>query len=143
MSRETIMSALCTLVFNAGPFKTTGRRVLMWSKVNNFPACFVRNIGDKYERNGSVPPKITMRAEIWLYSNTGSDPSVAPAIGLNTLADAIEASLAPDNPTTNLLTLGGLVTRCWIEGESQFDPGDLDGIAKAILPIHILVPSFT
>ena len=30
--------------------------------------------------------------------------------------------------------------QCWIEGEIEQFPGVLDGIAKAIIPVKILVP---
>lgn len=144
VTREQIMTAFGSLVFNAGPFKTTGRRVQMWNQVSSQPAAFVRNIGDKYERHGALPPKITMMVEIWLYDNSaGVDPNAAPGAALNALVDAVEAALAPDSKVSNELTLGGLVTRCRIEGECIFDPGDLDGQAKAVIPVHILVPSFT
>jgi hypothetical protein len=47
--------------------------------------------------------------------------------------------LAP-SPVSGVQTLGGLVSHCWIEGEIEQFPGVLDGIAKAIVPVKILVP---
>jgi hypothetical protein len=140
VAREDIMIALCTLVFGIADFKTTGRRVLLWSKVAEQPACFVRNTGDLYDYAGIQNAKRIMEVEVWLYSKAGQNPDAVPGIALNNMADALDVALAPSDMITGRQTLGGLVQHCWIEGHSEFDPGDLDGQAKAVIPIRILVP---
>ena len=121
-------------------FQTTGRRVLLWSKVAAQPALFLRNVDDEDVWDNPVLPKTTLDVEVWIYSRAGANPDLAPGVGLNNLVDAVRAAFKPDNPMTRTLTLGGLVQWCRIEGKSDFDPGDLDGQAKAVVPVKILVP---
>ncbi len=58
---------------------------------------------------------------------------------LNTLLQLIDAAFVPDNLTTGKFTIGGLVTHCWIEGNSDLDPGIFGPQCSAILPLYILV----
>jgi hypothetical protein len=85
------------------------------------------------------PPKRTILAEIWVYTDVGKDPNANPEAAINDIVDAIEAALAP-SVVSGVQTLGGLVSNAWIEGEIDQFPGVLDGIAKAIVPVKILVP---
>jgi hypothetical protein len=128
------------VVFTTG-FRTTGRRLKMWTQTPEQPALFLRNVGDEYPpRTTRMLPKVAMEAEAWVYSNAGSDPDAVPAVTLNWLLDAIEKALKPA-PGFEAQTLGGLVAHCWIEGKIEMHPGDLDGQAIAVVPISILVPS--
>ena len=140
-SREAIISALFQLALTAAPFNTSGQRLQLWSKVASFPALFVQSTGTHTpprEVRG-LPPKRTILAEIWVYTDVGKDPNANPESALNDIIDAVEAELAP-SPVSGVQTLGGLVSHCWIEGEIEQFPGVLDGIAKAIIPVKILVP---
>lgn len=139
VARETIMNALLALATGAADFKTTGRRLQLWDKTPNQPALFLRNVGDDYPPRAArgLPPKVTIHAEIWLYAKVGTDPAKIPGAALNVLVDAVDAALAP-NPGQETQTLGGLVSHCWIEGRIEMDPGDIDGQAKAIVPVRIL-----
>jgi hypothetical protein len=140
-SRETIVSALFNLALTATTFNTNGRRLLLWSKVASFPALFVQSTGTHYpprEARG-LPPKRTIMAELWVYTDVGKDPNANPEQALNDIIDAIEVALAP-NVVSNVQTLGGIVSHAWIEGDIEQFPGVLDGIAKAIIPVKILVP---
>lgn len=140
VTREDIMTALCARVFAVSSFKTTGRRVLHWSKVEQQPACFVRNVKETVERPNIVFAKRTMHAEIWIYFQAGSNKEAEPGAELNRLAEALDAAFEPDDGGLGTLTLGGLVQHCWIEGEVDIDPGDYDGQAKLVVPVLILVP---
>ena len=140
-SRETIITALFTLALTAAPFNTSGRRLQLWSKVASFPALFVQSTGTHYpprEVRG-LPPRRTILAELWVYTDVGKDPNADPEQALNDIVDAIEAALAP-SLVGGVQTLAGLVSHAWIEGEVEQFPGVLDGIAKAIIPVKILVP---
>ena len=140
-SRETIIQALFDLALTATTFNTNGRRLLLWSKVASFPALFVQSTGTHYpprEARG-IPPKRTITAELWVYTDVGKDPNANSEQGLNDIIDAIETALAP-GINSIAQTLGGLVSHAWIEGEIEQFPGVLDGIAKAIIPVKILVP---
>ncbi|MDB5405681.1 MAG: hypothetical protein JWL84_593 [Rhodospirillales bacterium] len=139
VTREQIMDALAALCFSVSDFKTTGRRLALWNKTPNQPACFVRNSpGDLYEMSGTQNVARVIEAEIWIYAKVGPDD--VPGTALNNLVDAIEVALAPSFATPGRQTLGGLVQHCWLEGKSALDPGDIDGQAKAVLPVRILVP---
>jgi hypothetical protein len=131
-SREAIYAALFALVSGSAEFKTKGRRLKLWTDVNAKPAVFVA-------QRGATPQKVTLKADIFIYTNVGKDPNVIPAAQLNDLVDAIDAALA-GSAVTGRQTLGGLVAHCWIEGEVMIDPGDLDGDGVAVIPVRILIP---
>jgi hypothetical protein len=125
--------------FSTG-FQTTGRRVLLWSKVAAQPALFLRHTATEDVYSNIITSATTIHAEVWIYSKAGKDADVAPDTALNYLVDAVRSALQPDNPILRQCTLGGLVNSCRVEGRSEYDPGDLDGQAKAIIPIQILCP---
>jgi hypothetical protein len=140
MTREPIMQALFARLAGAASFGTVGRRLVFWSKVADQPALFLRNAGESVEpRRTGMPAKTVLDCEVWLYSKSAEDD--VPAVGLNTLIDAVQAALQPP-PGMPAQTLGGLVVHCWIEGHIDMHPGDLDGQAIAVIPVKILVPSF-
>jgi hypothetical protein len=140
-SRETIIQALYQLALTATTFNTSGRRLQLWSKVSSFPALFVQSTGTNYPARDArgLPPKRTISAELWVYTDVGKDPNANPEQALNAIIDAVESALAP-GINANAQTLGGIVSHAWIEGEIEQFPGVLDGIAKAIIPVKILVP---
>ena len=126
-------------VFTTG-FRTTGRRLKLWGEVAAQPALFLRNASEEIRpRNARMPPRVEMHCEAWIYANAGSSLSVAPAATLNYILDAVMHVLEPDT-IREVLTLGGLVHNCWIEGQVELHPGDLDGQAIAVAPIRILLP---
>ena len=139
--REEIITALLDLALTASSFNTSGRRVQLWSKVASFPALFVQSTGTHYpprEVRG-LPPLRTILAELWVYTDVGKNPNANPEAALNDIIDAIETALAP-SMAEGVQTLGGRVSHAWIEGEIEQYPGVLDGIAKAIIPVKILIP---
>jgi hypothetical protein len=138
-TREAIMTALFAQVVGAYAFRTVGRRLQLWKETPDQPALFLRNAGDHYPARAvrGLPAKVTIEAEIWLYVRVGPDKSAIPGAALNALIDAVEMALQP-GPAQEVQTLGGLVQHCWIEGKIEMDPGDLDGQAKAIIPVRML-----
>ena len=140
-ARNTILDALLALAASSGPYLTTGRRLMLWTQVKAQPALFLRHTRDAFPpRPTGMPAKVTMECELWIYSQLGKDKATAPDIGLNDLLDQVERALLPP-PTQRAQTLGGLCTHAWIEGTIDLYPGDLDGQAIAVVPVHILVPS--
>jgi hypothetical protein len=143
MNRETIISALFTLVSGAASFATASRRLQLWSGLSpsEKPALFLSERGDTYAHaSEAAPATVTMELDIYIYTDAGKDPTIVPATILNPLIDAVDAALAP-NILTGLQTLGGLVSHCWIEGKIMKDAGDLDGDGVAVIPVKILVPA--
>lgn len=74
-----------------------------------------------------------------LLEDIGSE-TVVGATALNALLKGIDDALQPDNPCTGKLTLGGLVTHCWIDGDVDMDTGIYTQQGAAIVPLRILVP---
>jgi hypothetical protein len=139
--REEIIAALFDLALTATTFNTSNRRLLLWSKVASFPALFIQSVGTHYpprEVRG-LPPKRTITAELWVYTDVGKDPNANPEEALNDIIDALETVIAPPM-VGGVQTLGGLVSHAWIEGDIEQFSGVLDGIAKAIIPVKILIP---
>ena len=121
-------------------FLTVSRRLKLWRDVAAQPALFVRNADDDVaNRPHRMPARLTINAEAWIYNQTGPSEAAAPAVLQNYLLDALTDALEP-TAGTETLTLGGLVHNCWIEGNIERHPGDLDGQAIAIVPIRILLP---
>ena len=68
----------------------------------------------------------------------GQDTALG-ATTLNALFKLVDQAFAPDSPNGKF-TLGGLVEHCWIEGNTDQDPGIVSQQAAAIVPVKILVP---
>jgi len=142
MTREPIYAALFALVAAIPGIATASRRLSHWTEVAPAaqPALFQVQKAETIERRTGLPPKHTLRLDLYLYANTANDPAVAPAQILNPLIDAIEALLLPGDPLGLPQTLGGLVTHAWIDGTTETDEGVLGAQAVAIVPVAILVP---
>ena len=141
MNREDVLVALLNLASTASSFNLVARRLVLSSKVSKFPALFVISVGEHYEPREAraLPPKRIIDAQIWIYTDDGKDPNVAPEIALNNALDSVEAALQP-SVMAGVQTLGLVgVSHCWIEGQIEKFPGVLDGIAKAIMPVKILL----
>lgn len=121
-------------------FLTTGRRLRFWKEVSEQPALFLRDGDEDLEYPNIILQKQTMNVEIWIYSNFGKDPDIAPVVGLNNLLDAVQSAFAPDNIFTQRFTIGGLVEWCRMSGRVTKEPGDIDGQAIAIAEVEIIVP---
>jgi hypothetical protein len=119
-------------------WQTTGRRVQMWTQVPNQPAMFLRDGDEDLSYQGQNQLQ-TMAAEVWIYSNLGENPNIAPITPLNNLLDAVASVFAPDSPT-NQFTLGGLVSWCRMGGKVVKIPGDINGQAVALAEVEIFVP---
>lgn len=101
-----------------------------------------RHIPDKLP---GLPFKLLLRGYLIVYAfdsspqeNIGQETVLAET-AINGLLTAIDAALVPDNVSTGKFTIGGLVTHCWIEGETDIDPGIFGPQCAAILPLFILV----
>ena len=127
-------------------FRTSGRRRKHWQEVAAQPALYVVAVAERWPgRATGIPAAVVIEAEIWIYSDAGKNPDVVPDTVLNALIGAVETALAPTPVFTgiavqNAQTLGGLVEHCWIEGDLEKAPGDLEGQALAVIPVLLLVP---
>jgi hypothetical protein len=135
-----LASAGTTETFTTG-FLTTGRRTQHWSQVSAQPVLFLRHVGTTDTYNGHLPIT-TLDCEVWIYSNAGKNPDIAPDIQLNVLVQAVRACFVPDDSDDTRFTLGGLAYWCRIEGRSDYAPGDQGGQAIARIPVRITLPWF-
>jgi hypothetical protein len=69
----------------------------------------------------------------------GEETTLA-ATQMNALLQSVDDAMQPDDLTTGRLTLGGLITHGWIEGDVEMDPGIFSQQGAAILPVKMLVP---
>lgn len=146
VSRETIYAALFALVSSSASFVTASRKLTHWSDVGpeEHPAIFQRQTDETWIVQKGLPPKIQLHVELYIYVHTLSqqlDPTVVPSQMLNPLLDAVDAALAVDDRSNNVLTLGGLVSHCWIDGKTENFEGMIGDQAVAIIPVSILVPA--
>lgn len=111
------------------------------------PALFIIAVKEHHApRPAGVPTKLTLRGFLILYApapvvnqDIGSETQLGETT-LNVLFQAIDTALMPDNLSTGKFTIGGLVEHCWIEDDTDLDPGIFTNQAAAIIPLRILVP---
>ena len=111
------------------------------------PAFFLVGVKESHKpRPRGLPTQLVLHGYIILYAPApvaneliGQETELG-ATTLNTLLQVIDAALVPDDAVQAVFTIGGLVSHCWIEGDTDQDPGIFSSQAAAILPIHILVP---
>lgn len=140
--RELIMRALKAALCQIPEFNTVTRRIRASGDFNppDFPVLMIDELSETcLQGEESSPEKTTFNIEMWVMINNGQDPNDEPISALNTLLDKIDAALAPD-VYQNTLTLGGLVSHCWIDGTIDKQAGDINGIGIARIPVKILVP---
>lgn len=152
LGREAIWSAFFSLlspsllISSGGLFATVGRRAINFEAVATVqqPALYVLQRHEKAEatRRGE-PTKWLLKAELFVYALNQAD-QIAPGSGggqvLNPLIDAVEKALAPRPVEGNALTLGGLVSRAFIDGEVEVYEGNIINQAVAIIPVTIIAP---
>lgn len=156
-TREIVLNALFTQLKTCGStFKLYTRRWVPWiddptqSRPDMpFLVQWESPVAETYvgTPGSGLPPKRLWDVTLLAYGmipvgqTPGVPDSTTPAASvLNPLIDAIENALSPDDPN-GLLTLGGLVVDCCIDGEIVKALGDADpsGVAGAIIPVKILV----
>jgi hypothetical protein len=164
------MNGLLALLQNAlmpGTFRYMARGIIPWEQIDQMistnitlpfrqPALFLFDgIGygggkTQYERRGrGMPAKRVLHRTIVVYAQfpgtgtpSGPDGTV-PSGGtiFAPLVEAIEAALEP-SPGDPAITLGGLISHAWIEGESHWLTGEIfpNGQGMFTIPLHIVIP---
>ncbi len=126
-------------VNGATTWKTVSQKIKLFSDVppQARPALFVaKHHETTVYQSENLPPKMTMNFNLFIYTN--GKANTTPAQDLDTIMDALDAVLAPN--ATGRQTLGGTVSHCYIDGQTLFDPGDIDGDGLIWVPIKILGP---
>lgn len=139
-TRETYYAALFALLTTSPGLKTVDRRVPLLENMDaaKLPGLFMAVGKQETRQQRGLPPIHVLGAEVFLYA-ANPDRTISADIVLNGLIDAVEAVLKPD-PSTNVFTLGGLVSHCWIDADTEVFSGALGERAAAIVPIKMLVP---
>jgi len=144
VARDAVLNALFQRLKSklGGNVTTIGRRHMMPPTLTSAmqPALFV--VQGSETRNPhprGTGGSLKMRAVLiaYVYDNAAN---MDGSTQLNILIGQIEDALAPDDGSTLVQTLGGLVYECWIDGQADIDPGVFGQQAVAIIPVTILVP---
>ncbi len=144
ITRESVMTALFTLLQGMDGIKTFSRRFKTFSGVSmsaQMPYLILCSSKEYYSPRvtQALPAKRLINAEIFIWLSAGQDQNAVPDIVVNNLLDSLDEILAP-LPGYDTQTLGGLVDHCYIEGEIMKVPGDVDGLGMLIIPLKILLP---
>lgn len=168
--REQVMDALLALLqARCGTtFKTYSRRFVTWERlvqmitsgstaVPLMPALYLYDgmgLGgglDHWDPRGRASPAVvTMHRTIVIYdtlpngdSSQGQDGSTPGGSVFHPLISSIEAALDyHDSTQQNTLTLGGLASHCWLEGDGLMMTGELDDIrgqGMLTMPVKIML----
>lgn len=165
---EPAMNALLTLLqaqLTPGVFRTMTRRYIPWEtllsdlQVGNQPfpqpaLILYDGIGfgggkTRFEQRGrGRPPVRIVSRTIIVYAqlpggNTpgGTDHDTPAGSVFAPLSEAIEGVFQSVD-SEGALTLGGLVSHCWIEGDSHWLTGDIDPFGQGLMtiPIQMMIP---
>lgn len=146
--RETIYAKLFSVLQAASNFATVSRKYTPASNLidGQCPALFMIQVKERYHHTPTnMPPINTLHLDVVVVVSVPSmtEPvgteTVIPASLLNPVLDGIDAAFQPDNQSTGQFTLGGLVKRCYIEGEITTDEGTMAPKAMAVVPVEILL----
>ena len=145
-TREQVFIALFNLLNgNIAGVVSYNRRMTLPGQIPpaQQPALIVWEQPEKTERAGPGAPKKRIWEAWVVIAFQNASKTAAGATLLNPIIDAIENLIEPTNAMPgNVQTLGGLVTGCWIAGDTMKETGDTDpnGQGGAVIPIRILVP---
>ena len=143
-SRNQILDALLAKFQGIAAWgRQPSRKFKMWNDIpkGERPALFL--VHDEEQRSQpaeGTPPYITMTVTIFIYTWSDPQSTDVPSVVIEDVLDAVDKALAP-SPLIGRQTLDGLVSHCWIEGQTRVVPGDLEGDGLAVIPIKVLIPS--
>jgi hypothetical protein len=149
--REAIWVALLAHLRTtlASQFNTIGRRLPAELSEGQQPALFLVQTGEtRSQQPYGTGGELTLhgRLIVYLMDKSGSAPpgkeTAVVVTQLNAKLKAIDEAFGADNYTgaDPVFTIGGVVNHCWIEGDTDIDPGWIDQQAAAIIPVHAIVP---
>jgi hypothetical protein len=149
VDREPIWAALFQRLqdrLQDQPFKTMSRRHYKIPTPDEQPALYlVQGVEDENGSDYGVPAKLVLHGFILAYDvdrapdgETPGQESELLATALNGYVKAIGEAVGPD-PAHEVQTLGDLVERCWIHGNTTMNQGVLTKQGFIQIPIHIAV----
>jgi len=143
--REQIYSALfavlqSALLSPAGPFKTVSRRWQDPSQISpaDRPSLYQVQKDELMATSvNGLPLRSRLTVDLVLYTSGDSEPNSIPSTELNSLLDAVEATIRSATPGI-AQTLGGEVSHCRIEGKIEIVENVQGSMALAVIPVEIL-----
>lgn len=150
--REPIYAALFSLVaelVNEGGariFRISGRKLVHWDEVASelMPALFLTQ-GDQQPRpqRRGLPTQWELSAKFYIYVSTSAQQQAeaVPAQAMNRILDAVVSAFptGESDQSEGVVTLGGLVSHCWIEGAIETSEGYFGDLEVATVPVKMLV----
>lgn len=98
------------------------------------------------QKGRATPAIITLNRTIIVYQRlpggvTPEGPNTQTPGGTPyySLMESIERALLPDDGSQNVLTLGGLVSHCWIEGDVFYVTGETDPTGQGMITIPLKI----
>jgi hypothetical protein len=146
VGREAIYSALFAKAAAASGFTTISRKLKHWKDVLPEEMPYMAQI-QKSEENlnnqRGLDKKWQLRGAFYIYVHTNAlqQPDIVPSQVLNPILDDMEDLFKIDDVMSNVCTLGGLVSRAWIDGTIETSEGTLGDREVAIVPWCIVVPA--
>jgi hypothetical protein len=146
MQREPIYTAIVNQLtaLTLPPYnlvKLVSQGFVTWDDAPQQPAIYVVPVTETAQYRMGLPTKWMIHAEIWIYVY-----STTASLGVQVLAsilDAIDLIFSPvaaNGQPTEVNTLGGLVSYCAIQGETNISGGFINQTqAVARLPLEVLV----
>lgn len=146
LNREAIYEALFAKAAAATQVVTSSRSLRTLDEVAtaNMPALYQNQVTESRKQYKGQPFILTMRVDLYFYAPTQPMGIQADSTGysaskqLNEMLDNLDAALAPD-PVTMVQTLGGLVSHCWIAGNTTYYEDTQSQKAALIVGVEMLV----
>lgn len=97
------------------------------------------------QRNRGTPAIITLHRTVVVYqripdgSTTQGPKDMPGGTPYYILQESIERAMEPDDKSQNVLTLGGLVSHCWIEGDVFYVTGETDPTGQGMMTIPLKI----
>lgn len=149
LGREVIYSALFAqiseqLLAPNGAFNYAGRRAVSIGAIaaEQYPAFVLVEKGEIYDRSKLfAPTRVTLLADLYVYTLQGDVPDESDVSGLNVLADAVEDAVQAACGPTAQNTLAGLVQEAWINGRQVVTPGSYaQRQSEQVMELAVVVP---
>lgn len=166
VTREQIMNAVFAQLQECGTaFRLYSRRFMTWEDVVNSyregtplaqPALFLYDgVGfgggvDSYDPRGRGSPGVTtLLRTVVIYATLpgggtpeGPDGTTPGGTVLHPLVELVQGALAVNDPSEGANTLDGLVSHCWIKGDSLLMTGEIDAVqgqGMVTVPLEIMM----
>lgn len=141
VTRESIWTQVANKLGATVGAVTTGRKLVPFDQVppEKQPALFIAQTKEEHKQKAGVPAILTLKADIFMYTNSGGNDQTLCSTQINNMLDALDAAFAFDDVARGRCTLGGIVQHAWIDGETLIAEGQGGSQAVAIVPFAVLV----